>query len=395
MTEPTPLGRPIAWTSRLAAALRAEGVPCTLHESLAACEALEQLDPTDALDVYFGLKAALTSAREHEPAYDRCFWAHWGGRRPAPEPHSEAARHPPDHGPNGDLRRGSDQPPRSAAPNVLERLRREAESDRPAGAPAAELVGASYSPAERLAVRAFDRLDESELRRVDRIFDRIRLRLATRRSRRYHPHRRRGRPDLRRSLRDTVAHDGELLRIARRRRKLERPRVVLLCDVSGSMERYSRFLLRFLLAAGRERDVESFVFATRLTRLTPWLSASGLDETLDLLGRRVRDWSGGTRIGECLDEFVREHGRSLLGRRTVVVILSDGLDRGDARRLESAMAAIRRKTRKVVWLNPLLASPRYEPSARGMRAALPHIDVFAPGHSLENLLELERHISLT
>jgi uncharacterized protein with von Willebrand factor type A (vWA) domain len=160
------------------------------------------------------------------------------------------------------------------------------------------------------------------------------------------------------------------------------------------MERYSRFLLRFLLAAGRDRDVESFVFSTRLTRLTPWLSASHVDHALDSLGTRVHDWSGGTRIGECLDEFVREHGRSLLGQRTVMVILSDGLDRGDVKLLERAMRAMHRKARKVIWLNPLLSSSQYEPAARGMRAALPHIDIFAPGHNLESLLELERHLTL-
>jgi uncharacterized protein with von Willebrand factor type A (vWA) domain len=378
--------RPVEWTARLGRALREEGVPCSVLESLTACEALEQLDASDGLDVYFGLEAAFTSSPDHKAAYERCFWALWGGSQPG-EPASADGR-ASERGERGAAGGGA------AGTTVLERLHRAGAAEDGRARHSTAVEEASYSPDERLSHRSFERMDERDLRRVDRIFDRILLRLATRKSRRYRPHRRKGRLDLRRSFRDAVVHDGELLRLARRRRRLERPRVVLLCDVSGSMERYSRFLLRFLLAAGRDRDVESFVFSTRLTRLTPWLSASHVDHALDSLGTRVHDWSGGTRIGECLDEFVREHGRSLLGQRTVMVILSDGLDRGDVKLLERAMRAMHRKARKVIWLNPLLSSSQYEPAARGMRAALPHIDIFAPGHNLESLLELERHLTL-
>jgi uncharacterized protein with von Willebrand factor type A (vWA) domain len=384
LSDLAPQARPVEWTAHLARDLRQEGVPCTLLESLTACEALEQLDAGDAFDLYHGLKAALTFSREHEPAFDRCFWRCWNGREPDTDS-PQLRRHVSKSA-------GRVSEATATAASALERLREAEETTSGMGDGADEVAGASYSPSERLARRAFERLSEPELREVDRMFDRIRLRLAVRRSRRYRPDRWRGRPDLRRSFRGALSHDGELLRLARRRRRLERPRVVLLCDVSGSMERYSRFLIRFLLSAGRDRDVESFVFSTRLTRLTPWLSASRVDEAIESLGRRVHDWSGGTRIGACLDEFVREHGRSLLGRRTVVVVMSDGLDRGDVELLEHAMSAIHRRSRRVIWLNPLLASPEYEPAARGMRAALPHVDVFAPGHSLDSLLQLERHL---
>lgn len=390
-SAPDPRDLSPEWTVRLARALREEGVPCTVLESLAAGRALDQLDLSDPLDVYFGLRSVFMSAKEHEPAFDRCFWALWGGGRTDPAGGTRRETAPVRRTAAG--MRGA-----ASAPAVIEQLRRTAGGEpqplEDAGDEAPQTVGASYSAAERLVQRSFGHMDERELRQVDRVFDRIMLRLATRRSRRYRPDRRKGRLDLRRSFRSAVAHDGELLRLARRRRKVERPRIVLLCDVSGSMERYSRFLLRFLLAAGRERDVESFVFSTRLTRLTPWLSASRLDDALDQLGTHVHDWSGGTRIGECLDDFVRRYGRPLLGSKTVVVILSDGLDRGEVDLLEAAMAAVHRKARKVVWLNPLLESAEYEPTARGMRAALPHIDVFAPGHSVESLLRLERHLTL-
>ena len=381
-----PREQPVEWTTRLARSLRQAGVPCTVLESLTACDCLLQLDSTDPLDVYFGMKAAFTSSPDQEEAFDRCFWKLW---REEEEGRAASGRESDSTAPL-QTRVSGERPPRTT---ILEQLQR-ADATGGAGGPPPNVVGGTYSAGARLSERSFERMDERELRRVDRALDRILLRLSTRRSRRYRPHRRTGRPDLRRSFREMVAHDGEVVRLARRVRRLERPRVVLLCDVSGSMERFSRFLLRFLLAAGRERDVESFVFSTRLTRLTPWLSVYRLDDALASLGARAHDWSGGTRIGECLDEFVRRFGRSLLGQKTVVVILSDGLDRGDIDLLERAMGAIHRKSRKVIWLNPLLAGSQYRPAARGMRAALPHVDLFAPGHNLESLLELERHITL-
>ncbi|MFQ5690502.1 MAG: VWA domain-containing protein [Gemmatimonadota bacterium] len=229
---------------------------------------------------------------------------------------------------------------------------------------------------------------------MDRALERLMVKLATRRSRRLRPARRRGKVDLRRSLRDALRHDGELLRLARRDRRIDRPRLVLLCDVSGSMERYSRFLLRFILTACREPDVETFVFSTRLTRLGPWLPRADADRVLARLGARIQDWSGGTRIGASLSAFLDEYGRRMLGQRTVVIVLSDGLDQGEVEPLERAMRGIHRKARKVIWLNPLLESPDYRPEARGMKAALPYVDEFASGHSLEALRELTALVRL-
>lgn len=255
-------------------------------------------------------------------------------------------------------------------------------------------TGLAWSPTERLARRSFGELDEEEMRRLDRAFDRLMVRLATRRSRRLRPGPRRGKVDLRRSFRRALAHEGEFLRLARRHRRVDRPRVILLCDVSGSMERYSRFLVRFLLATRRAREVETFAFSTRLVRLTPWLAGARPDEALAALGERVPGWSGGTRIGASLESFLDEWGRRLLGQRTVVVILSDGLDQGEIDPLERAMDGIRRRARKVIWLNPLLESPEYRPEARGMKAALPYVDEFASGHSLEALRHLATLIRL-
>lgn len=383
--------RPLGWTARLARDLRREGIACALPESLAALDALDHLDLSDGLDAYFGLRAVFVSDPVELSVFDRVFWGHWGRRQNRSAEDAGA----PSGEPAGSRDGARQRPPgdETAGRSVIERLRRggvpgEGEVD------PEDRAGAGYSAAETLAGRSFASLDEGEMREVRRTMDRLKIRLSTRKSRRREPHPRQGRIDVRRSFRGALGTDGELLRLVRRRRRIERPRVVLLCDVSGSMERYSRFLIRFLLSAGRDRDVETFVFSTRLVRLTGALVGARPDEALDALSERVPGWSGGTRIGECLEEFLDRHGRSLLGQRSVVVVLSDGLDRGEVDRLERAMRGIRRKSRKVIWLNPLLESPDYRPEARGMKAALPHVDEFAPGHSLEALRELTRLVRL-
>ena len=221
---------------------------------------------------------------------------------------------------------------------------------------------------------------------MEKLLARLALRLATRRSRRLVPVRGAGIMDPRRSLRRALATDGELLRFARRARAVEEPRLVVLCDTSGSMDTHTRFLLAFLLSLAKAaRRTEIFAFNTSLTRLTPWLSAGRVERALERFSAGVPDWSGGTRIGECLTEFVRAHAAAMLNAKTVVVIVSDGLDRGDTAVLARAMRDIRSRARRVIWLNPLLGDPRYEPTARGMEAALPFVDLLAPAHNLESL----------
>lgn len=390
--------RPAEWTARLGRSLRSAGLPVGLTESLAAAQALRELDREDAIDVYFGLRSVFAHAAGDLPAFDRCFHELWRGEAGPP-------RRPPGAGPGGERPAAE---PRAAPPAEQggEPLQTQgADSDSPhhgweptgpddPGPHGGGRVGAAYSAREVLARRSFGSLGEREVREVDGVLDRLLVRLATRRSRRLRAGGRRGPLDFRRTLGGAVRHDAELIRLARRQRRLDRPRVVLLCDVSGSMARYSRFLLRFLLAALRRDRVEAFAFGTRLTRLGPELRGMGTERALAALGSRVQDWSGGTRIGACLEEFLERHGRALLGQRTVVVILSDGLDRGGAEALVRAMRGIRRRARRVVWLNPLLESPAYAPEARGMKAALPFVDDFAPGYSLASLREAARLIRL-
>lgn len=385
---------PAAWVAGLARSLRRHGVPCTPTESRAALEALDRLDVRDVRDVYFGLRAVLLDDVGHRDAFDRCFRAAW--RSPeadGAEERLEASRS------GREATAGPEPAGGDVAASLVERLQAtfSGAGDQPAPEAGDEEEGvaarALYSPHEALGRRDLGVLGPRELREAERAFDRLRVRLSTRRGRRTEPSRG-GRVDMRRSFRDALRHDGELLRLARRRRRVERPRVVLLCDVSGSMERYSRFVLRLLLSAGRERDVEAFVFGTRLTRLGRRLRGASPGRRLERVAEAVPDWSGGTRIGACLEAFLERYGRTLLGRRTVVVILSDGLERGDVESLRRAMRGIGRRARRVVWLNPLAGSPDYEPSARGMAAALPWIDDLAAGASLDDLRRLPALLSL-
>jgi uncharacterized protein with von Willebrand factor type A (vWA) domain len=246
-----------------------------------------------------------------------------------------------------------------------------------------------YSPDAVLRRKPFEELSAADLQAMERLLARLALRLATRPSRRRVPTRGRGDPDLRRSFRRAVSQGGELLSLARRTRPIERPRLVVLADTSGSMDPHTRFLLAFVLSLHRvAKSCEVFSFNTELVRLTPWLKPGRIDLALERLAARVPDWSGGTRIGECLGEFVESWLDELVDGKTSVIILSDGLDRGDLAPLAGAMRAIRGRARRVLWLNPLAGDPRYEPTARAMAAALPYVDRLLPAHNLESLERL-------
>jgi uncharacterized protein with von Willebrand factor type A (vWA) domain len=237
------------------------------------------------------------------------------------------------------------------------------------------------------ATFAPDQLDE-----IYRLTVQIARRLARRLSRRRRPMARRGRVDLRRTLRANLSR-GELITLRYRRRKPRKLRLVLLCDVSGSMDLYSRFLLQFLFAIqnvfGR---VETFTFSTRLTRVTEHLRGRSYRQVLRRL-TEVRDWSGGTRIGESIAQFNREWSH-LVDRQTIVIVLSDGWDTGEPEALAAELLRIKRRAGRLIWLNPLLGNPSYEPLTRGMAAALPLVDDFAPAHNLAALRDLPHRLAL-
>ena len=201
--------------------------------------------------------------------------------------------------------------------------------------------------------------------------------------------------DVRRTLRENAQFGGELLRLKRRRRKEKPRRLVVICDVSGSMERYTRMLLHFIhsLYGGLGNQVEAFLFATRLTRVTKQLRRRDIDQAVGEVAKAVPDWSGGTRIGAALKEFNFRWARRTLGWGAIVLIVSDGWDRGEPEALSGEMARLQRSCRRLIWLNPLAGNEDYEPLTQGMRAAAPYIDDLLPVHNLAALLDLARHLN--
>jgi uncharacterized protein with von Willebrand factor type A (vWA) domain len=257
-----------------------------------------------------------------------------------------------------------------------------------------DVLPAAWSEAELLRDKDFADYTDAERRLARRLIRRFAGAGPTRPSRRTRPARRRGapphgaRPDLRRTVRSSLRTGGDPFE-RHWREPAERPRpLVLVCDVSGSMEPYARMLIQYMQACvAARRRVEAFVFGTRLTRVTAELAGRDPDRALDRAAAAADDWSGGTRIGEALATLNREHGRRL-GRGAIVVLLSDGWDRGDPDELGTEMARLGRCAHRLVWLNPLKAHPDYEPLTRGMQAALPHVDHFLAGNSLASLAEL-------
>jgi len=269
--------------------------------------------------------------------------------------------------------------------------RLDVEEPSPDAAAAAFALGA-YSAVEVSRTRDFADFTAAELEAARRLLLRLEWQPGLRRTRRW-ARAVRGDIDMPRLLRKNLMRGGELIDLPRRvRREAPRP-IVLLADVSGSMDRYSRMLLAFASGLTRSaRQVESFVFATRLTRVSRHVAAAGGHRAVSRLVREMHDWGGGTRIGDALRTFNTTWARRVMRHGPVMLIVSDGWDRGDPALLGRELARVRRRCSRVIWLNPLLGSAGYEPLTRGMRAALAHIDDFMPAHNLASLEQLATHL---
>lgn len=245
------------------------------------------------------------------------------------------------------------------------------------------------SDEERLATRRFDGLEPQELARLYQLMTRLRVATPVRRTRRYERGRRGQQIDLRRTLRGSLRTGGDPIRLARRHRRIEPRRLVLLCDISGSMEPYARAYLQFLTcAAGSGPDAEAFVFATRLTRLTRALASRNPERAIQRAAAAAPDWSSGTRIGDALKAFNDQHGRRGMARGAVIVILSDGWERGDPALVAREMARLARLAHRIVWVNPRVGATEFSVRAGGMVAALPYCDALVSGHSFAALGEV-------
>ena len=225
-----------------------------------------------------------------------------------------------------------------------------------------------------------------ELLRVQRLITAMAHELATRMSRRKKAGVKAHVIDPGRTMRRSLRYGGEVMELVRRGPKLGKTKMVVLCDVSGSMDIYTTFLIQFLYGLQNGlRGIETIVFSTRLTRITPLLRRRNIDAALQLIAKTVQDWSGGTKIGACLHEFTRTMAADMVTSKTLVIIISDGWDTGDTAVLDRAMAQLRRMALRVIWLNPLLGSANYQPLCKGIQTALPYVHDFLPVHNVESL----------
>ena len=355
--------------------LRSAGLSAPVGSVAVFAEALGEVDVADRSSVYWAGRTTLVRRPEDVPVYDRAFRAFWGGR--------------------GGRWTTIDTPPEPAVLALDDGTGEDGGPPDDAEAEERPVLTVRWSPAEVLRHKDFAAYSRTELDEAHRLMADLRLAGALRSSRRARPARRpTGRPDLRRTVRRAIRSGGEPVRREWSEPSQRPRRLVLLCDVSGSMEPYARALMRFVHAAvvGRRR-VEAFALGTRLTRVTRELSSRDPDAALRAAGRAVPDWSGGTRLGEALGDFNDRWGVRGLARGAVVVIVSDGWDRGDPDVLGEQMGRLARVAHRIVWVNPLKATPGYEPLARGMAAALPHVDAFVEGHSLAALDELAKEIN--
>jgi uncharacterized protein with von Willebrand factor type A (vWA) domain len=239
----------------------------------------------------------------------------------------------------------------------------------------------------------FSNVSDSDLHLLEELALRLWKQMGERLTRRLRFDDKEGLVDFRRTIRRNIGRGGEPIELSYRWKKRRKTNLVVLLDVSGSMDQYSLILLRFVFALQKHfKRVDSFIFSTRLTHITQALKGNQLTSVLRILSENAHGWSGGTRIGECLEEFNRTYARSSLPRNSLVMIMSDGWDTGDPEALAAELRAIKQRARKLIWLNPLLGMADYQPVTRGMSAALPFADVFAPAHNLESLINLERHL---
>jgi len=346
--------------------------------------ALAHVDVGRRADFYYTLRSLLIHRADDLAVFDEAFRVFW--RRP----HGDWTQK--DLSAMGEKRRSGAPEYESEAPES----NAEGEGgERRASYQVERMAVLSYSDRESLYTKDFEQFTEDELAAAERMMADLDWDPGERTSKRWTP----GRGpalDLRRAVRANMRYGGELIDLPERRRKTKRRPLILLCDVSGSMERYSRMLLHFvhaLTGGGRLGRVESFVFATRLTRVTRQLVTRKAEVAVPRLPRAIADFGGGTRIGDALRTFNVEWARRVRGQVPVVLLISDGWDRGEPDRLRVEIARLQRSCHRLIWLNPLLGSPDYVPLTRGMQAALPCIDDFLPVHNLASLEALARHLN--
>jgi len=366
--------------------LRQAGVPVGTDRIELALLALQEVGLNSKTEFHAVLSACMVLRHEHQPLFDQAFYLFW--REPdLPDPISS-------------LLPSKLSPPRSAPAKDDSLLAdaRTTPSNDPQNhqPPTEELVLPSMltaSALERLRTTDFEKMSSEEFRAAQQALQDMKVVFQSVPSRRTAPTDQQARVDMRATLRSAGRTAGDVLALKHERPRQFVPPLVVLADISGSMSKYSRMLLHFVYSLGHTKErlapsVESFVFGTRLTRITPWLKLRNPDMAVARVTQGVEDWSGGTRISECLHEFNQRWARRVLGRRGVVLLVTDGLEHGASTALGFEMERLHKSCRRLIWLNPLLRFEQFEPKAQGVRAMLPHVDEFLPVHNLKSLSAL-------
>ncbi|HLJ29590.1 MAG TPA: VWA domain-containing protein [Candidatus Angelobacter sp.] len=360
---------------------RSNGASAGIGESVDALTAVQTIGVTDREAFKLALRAVLCSSKEEWDLFDSIFEDFWS----SPERRSRSTLR------GRERNKPFNEDQRQSQSSVVTLLG-QAGADRADDDGGRAVVGATAH--ERLKKTDFSEVSQADMAELERLSLRLLKQMSRRLSRKLQRVRPQGQVDLRRTIRLSIARGGDPIYLSLKGKKLQPDRLVILLDISGSMNPYSLFLVRFAYTLQKYfKRVSTFLFSTHLAEITPALRARKLREALQALSQQAAGWSGGTKIGESLRNFNFVYGRKLLSRNTVFMVLSDGWDTGEPEVLAGELAAIKRRVRKLVWLNPLLGMEGYEPITRGMSAALPYINVFASAHNLQSLLALETHLT--
>lgn len=366
--------------------LKEVGIKVSLSQVIDASRSLELVDVGRRGDFRTVLRSNLVSDKEEIPLFERVFDYFWQGQGLEESP-MELVQVP------GSPSQERSQESASEGGSLEEVVAQASSQDAKLKEEDERFAVPTYSPHEALHKKDFSEMGIEESRAISRAILLIANKIATQVSRRKKRATKGDEIDPRWTMRKNIKYGGEVIELVTRKRRIKKTRVVLLCDVSGSMDCYSRFLIQFMYGLQNELwGVETFVFSTSLSRITHLIRTKDIGSALERISTTVLGWSGGTNIGRSLYTFNREFAPSVVTHRTVIVIISDGWDRGDVALLEREMRILKRRCRKIIWLNPLLASENYEPLCKGMQAALPYLDLFLSVHNLNSLIALGRNL---
>ena len=381
-------GRLVANLMQFARTLRAAGLPVGPGRVLDALRAVEAVGITSREDFYWALHASFVNRRDQHDLFDQAFHIFW--RNPKILERMMAMLLPQMRVPAKEEDRVEMN--RRLA-EALGNKNNGGEGEDPAEEEIEFDAALTYSDRELLQTMDFEKMSGDELAKAKRLIAGMRLPIMDVPTRRHRPNRNGAWIDMRNTLRAAL-RSADAIPLRRRSVRRRHPPLVILCDISGSMSRYSRIALHFMHAVTNDRDrVYTFLFGTRLTNITRDLRHRDIDLALENVGKKVQDWSGGTRIGQCLQEFNARWSRRVLGQGAVVLFISDGLDRDGAQGLATEMERLHKSCRRLIWLNPLLRYEGFEPKSQGARAIMPHVDDFRRVHNLQSLADLTEVLS--